>query len=554
METRILTPIQLWQDFKPTISNFKTNIVNFEKTDNGNIYELYFTAFTANDGDVRIFCKIFLPKNNISSATVLMINEFEQEPNQVIVDALIETGHSVVTFDYCGEGYGKNFTRYPNSLSFGNFKQSGDHLSTCNHGANNTSLFLWCKITRHVISFIQSFSNILQPNKLFALAAGSGANILWQVAGVDNRLAGIIPLNNTGFDCFNGNTTSFENLSSKEFAERTLWSICCAAPSYAKFINCPTLFLGASNNADYDYSTLSDILKLIPEGVPHFECMSIGCSKNLYKESKTAILNWIDEVASGKPLLTPPKISFLEQDCRLYAQADFDNNYDDIVSAELCVSYGSTHDCLKNWKVYNVGVNLMGKASLKIKVYDLNEPIQVTAVVTYRNGSMYTAPLQTIVAKDISPDIKTSVKNKRIIYDKKLGVNAIFPREESYFADKNAIRLECGALDITGITTSSGDLVCYNVEELDAKAEDILLQFDCYTTQPRSFFIEVQDTNLVTYRAEVFVDGLDEWQNVKISYNSFVSDAIYPLKTWKGVRMIAFCKAENVLFNNIIWL
>lgn len=555
METKILTPIQLWQDFKTNITDFKTNIIRFEKTaDNVNVCELYFTAGEQADGDIRVYCKALIPQATASAATILLINEFEQSYDEILATYFLEAGYAVVTFDYCGKGYGENYTRYPQSLSYGNFKQSGDHLNTCYHGADKTCLFLWCKITRQVISFIKSFSQVLKSDKVFACGANSGANILWQVAGVDDRLNGIIPINNTGFDCFNGNVTSFDNLSAKEFSERTLWSICSAVPSYAKFITCPILFVGASNNVDYDYSTLSDTLKLIPEGISHSECMSIGCSRNLYQQTKTSILNWIDDVVKEKPVCSPPKLSAFEKDNKLFIGADFDTIYEDITTAEICVAYGDNPDCVKNWKVYNVGVNLMGKASVRIKAYDLKEPIFITAAVTYRNGTMQTAPLTTITAEEVSKDIKLTAKNKRIIYDKNLGVNSFFPRANSYFVDKACIGLQKGALDIAGITTSSGDLVCYNIEDPSSTAEDILLQFDCFSTSKRTFTIEIQDITLASYFAEVTLEGSNEWQNVKISYSAFLNDGVYPLKHWKGVRMIAFCKAENILFNNVIWL
>ena len=70
-------------------------------------------------------------------------------------------------------------------------------------------------------------------------AINNGANILWQVAGMDDRLDGIIPINNTGYDEFNSNLS--EDVPLSQLAERNIWSLCCASPSYAKFIKCPVL-------------------------------------------------------------------------------------------------------------------------------------------------------------------------------------------------------------------------------------------------------------------------------------------------------------------------
>ena len=52
-------------------------------------------------------------------------------------------------------------------------------------------------------------------------AQNSGANILWQVAGVDDRLDGIIPINNTGYDDFNSNLGT-EDIPLSELGKKCL--------------------------------------------------------------------------------------------------------------------------------------------------------------------------------------------------------------------------------------------------------------------------------------------------------------------------------------------
>lgn len=555
METKILTPKILWQDFKPNYDNFKTNIIRYVSEKEWDAYELYFTAFSVIDGDVRVYTKIFTPKKNIHNITVILVSEFDKTCNLDIVKQFLKAGYKVVTFDTRGKGFAENYTHYPQSLEYGNFIFSGKHLNTCIFGAEKTSLFLWCKITRQVISFIKHFLSQTKPEKLFLAGDNSGANIVWQVAGTDDRLDGIIPINNTGFDEFNGNLENADsNLSISEIAERNVWSLCCASPSYAKFINCPTLFIGSSNNYTYNYSSLSATLKLIPEKISHHECISMGCSKNLYNQSLITACNWINEIAKNKALVVPPKTKFSVVDGKLWVQVDFDMDYDTILNAEIYISYGNDPEGVRNWIGYNVGISLLGNATHRIKVYDLTENINIVVAVYYKNGSMYTSPLCNIVPKNISPDIKTNSRNNRIIYDKKNGVNSFFPRENAYFIDKDSIIFQNGALDIPGITNQKGDLVCYNIDGNSITNPETLLQFDCFTLKPCSIVMEMIDEDLVSYYATLNFDGSEEWQNIKIPYSIFVSKNHYPLKSWQKIKAIAFCGVKNILLNNIIWI
>lgn len=555
MKKQILTPIQLWKNFKPTTSDFYADIISYKTMGYMNLCELYFTAWTQQDGDVRVYTQAYFPKETSSSAVLIMVPEFDKMVDFNYISYYVKAGFNVVTFDITGQSKHKHFTKYPKSLDYCNYLKSGEHLNTCMYGAENTCLFNWCKITRQVISFVKNFSPSLAPSKVLMTAQNSGANIVWQVAGMDDRLDGIIPINNTGYDSFNDNINA-ENIEISNLAERNIWLLCCASPSYAKFIKCPVLFLGSSNNTNYNYSSLSDTLKLIPEEVTHYECVSVGCTRNLYKQALLTAFNWIDDIANNRKQVTPPKSRFMVLEEKLWAYVDFDMEYDAIVEAKIHVSYGKKDvEGIRNWVGYTVHPDLVGTASQKIKVYDPNEEIRLICTVFYRNGSMYTSPLLKIIPSSLDGNIRTNAKNERMIFDNQFGTNAFYPRETAFFADKSNIHFEKGALGLSGITTDRGDLVCFNLDGQSITNNEVLLQFDYFTTKPRKITVEVIDENLQSFFAEINLSASsDEWQSIKIPRTSFMSGSLYPIKSWRKVKAIAFCGAEKVLFNNIIWV
>lgn len=552
MKKHILTPIQLWKKFKPTTSNFHTNIISFKNLGYMSLCELYFTALTKQDGDVRVYTQVYFPKNPTSSAVVILLPEFDKMIDFNYISFVVQAGFQVVTFDIAGKSNSKHYTRYPHSLEYCNYIFSKDHLNTCNYGADNTCLFNWCKITRQVISFVKNFSPSVAPSKVLMAALNNGANILWQVAGMDDRLDGIIPINNTGYDEFNSNLS--EDVPLSQLAERNIWSLCCASPSYAKFIKCPVLFLGASNNRQYSYSSLSDTLKLIPEEVTHYECVSVGCSQNLYKQALYTLFNWVDDISNDRKMVTPPKGRFVVLDGRLWAYADFDMEYDSVVDAKIHIAYGKEVEGIRNWIGYTVHTDLVGTASQKIKIYNPDEEISLVCTVYYRNGSMYTSPQLTIKPSNLQQNIRLNARNSRMIFDKEFGTNAFYPRETAFFADKANIHFEKGALGLEGITTDRGDLVCYNIDGQTITNPEVLLQFDYYTTKPRNIIVELVDDDLNSFYAKLSLPASDEWQSIKIPRTSFVSKNLYPIKTWTKVKELVFCQSEKVLFNNIIWV
>ncbi len=553
MKKHILTPVQLWNKFKPTTSNFNTNIISFKHLGYMSLCELYFTALSKQDGDVRVYTQIYFPNKPSSQAAVIMVPEFDKMVDFNYISYYVQAGFHVVTFDIAGKSKSKHYTRYPHSLEYCNYIYAKDHLNTCNYGAENTCLFNWCKITRQVISFVRNFSPSVQPNKVLMTAQNDGANILWQVAGMDDRLDGIIPINNTGYDEYNGNATDSEIPLSK-LAERNVWTLCCASPSYVKFINCPVLFLGSSNNRNYTYSSLSDTLKLLPDNIKHYECISVGCSQNLYKQALYTVFNWIDDIANNRKSVIAPKGRFILLEDSIWVYADFDIGYDDIMEAKIHIAYGNANDSVRNWVGYSVYTDLVGTASKKIKVYDIDEEISLICTVYYRNGSMYSSPMVTIKPRDLNQQIRITPRNHRMIFNKGFGTNAFYPRENAFFADRANIHFEKGALGLEGITTDRGDLVCYNVDGKTITRKEVLLQFDYYTTNPRKITVELIDINLKSYFAILNLPPSDEWQSIKIPNTAFVSKKLHTIKSWTKIKALVFSQAEKVLFNNIIWV
>ena len=554
METKTLTPVQLWQDFNNYSTPINMSIVGYNIVDDIAITEYFFTAFSVADGDVRVYAKTFCRPKSENNPVIFYVDEFYVDFEFEYARPYIKLGYTVVTFDFKGKDANQNlYTKYPASLNYGNIASSGDHLLTAKHGAQNSSLFLWSKITRRVISFIEELPTC-DASRIVGASTNTGANILWQVAGTDTRLRAMITFYNTGFSDFNGNLPSKKNLDIDAEAERNRWVIGLAVPSYAKFVTCPVIFVGTSNSRDYDYISLSNTLSMLPNDTYHAEIITIGTDKNLDARAHPALISMIDNAVNDRENSRPPAVVMSVDNSSIFFDITADIRFSSILKVEFHVSYGDIPSAIRNWKTQNVSMGMDGIGRIAVKVYDLNERIYTTATIIYTDGFIISAPLTSFVPADLDTDIVKNIKNNRIIFERKLGTRAFFIRNKELFIDPDRIALASGPLDILGVSSDYNELICYNIGDILNKGVDNTLQFDCYSELLRTFTLKLTDRDLVEYSMPLTVGGTDEWIKMTLDAQEFKDINLMTLRSWKDIKAISFVDAEGIIFNNIIWI
>lgn len=552
MEIKTLTPLQLWQDFNPVKEPLNLNIIDF-KTNNGYNYITYgYTIMTAHDGKVRGIAKSVYRAGAANLPVVMYIPDFEELIDLEKLLPLAEQGYACVTFDYTGESNQKDFfTSYPISLNYGNIRRAGEHLKSAKYGADNTSLFLWCKVARRTISLISELP-YADASSIAGIAFNNGANILWQVAGIDGRFKGIIPIMNNGFSDFNGNDKDDNSQSFDE--EATRWKIACSVPSYAKFITSAVLFIGTTNNETYPYDRLEETMRLLPCNSLKSNFICAGLSNNLYSGVKSTVIEWLDSNIRNKSTFADtPIIKLSIVDDNIVATVIADTKYNDITDATIYVSYGDLIPCLRNWTAVNIGIGMDGTGKSRIKVYDPTIKINLFANITYKNDVSLSTVLATFLPDELGR-VKLNIKNNRIIFEKKLGANVFFSETKELFTSDKNIRFENGAMDISGITTAHGNMVCYNIGDVNNIDADTMLQFDSFSLESKTFTVLLIDGYMREYSLDITVNNIEEWSKFKLRPFDFKDNELIPLKDWSGVKVLKFINAENVLFNNILWV
>lgn len=551
MDNKALTPIQLWQDFNPVKEDLSLNVIAISHSEEGySLTECYFTALRAQDGAVRVYVRIYRPDSTAPLPVIVYINDYTNNDAD-IPERFLAKGYAVVTFDYTGISKDKErYTLYPDSLKYGNLAFAGDALNSAKQGAENTCVFLWTRIARRVLSLITDFPG-LDKDRIAGVSWGEGANILWQLAGIDGRLNAIVPILNCGWQEYSAYP---KYLGEPPFSEERLtYEITCSVQSYVKFVMAKTLVVCPTNSSVYSFDRVEDTLNRLPKDTQRYRIFSQGMRDSITLKALDAIFAWLNDIFNNKRLPVSPEISYALNEGKLDISIESDATYSDVVSAELHTAYGELNPALRSWHKISLGLGMDGKAHTPVKVYDTTERIFLFAKIRYKNGSIVCSPQISLIPAELG-EIVTSPHPTRIIFERKMGASAFFLKTDENVVSDSIISLATGPLDIPGVSTSKGCLVLYNIGDLHNNDDELVLQFDVYAPQPKTIKVVITDSSFNEYSATINIDNVEEWTKVRLGLIDFKDKELIPLKLWQNVKILTFCDAEGALFNNILWV
>ncbi|MGN0771206.1 MAG: hypothetical protein ACI4MI_01330 [Christensenellales bacterium] len=550
MDNMILTPVQLWEDYDPQAQPLEASFQQFE--DKGSYFYLqgYFNGDKYDDGVVRIFFNGRIPKDECKKVAIL-VDDYDGNRDESAFVGLINQGFGYIFFDYCGEKPGKrHYTKYPKSVDYANLCRAGEHLDHAIPTAKDTCHFVWTKVCRRVVTLATQLLG--KSVQIYLIGLRKGSTIAWQTAGMDGRISGLVATLNAGWEEY-GDYHKFSDNDIVLSDERARWLAGCAPQTYARFIKCPTLFIGASNSDLTPVDRLENTLNVIAEKNMLKKCICVGHCNSVDITAVKLVMKWLQATSCGDLLPHSPKMSLCVKDGRLMANVEFDTS---VAVSERYVyySYDELDPKLRNWNKISVDE---GADSVVIPVYANNERVYAYAQITYAEGYSLSCLLRTYEVGEDELTF-TPLKRSQIIYERKKGTSDWIAEQGDSFEVSKSPVMQKGALDIMGITAESGDLTTYTLGEDKYFADDDnLLQFDTFCPQERVLEIElVVEVCSKTARYVAFVklgDG-EAWQKHAIEKQRFKTADMLPLKSWKGVKKLTFKSIGGVLINNILWV
>ncbi len=552
MDNNILSPTSIWADYDANAVRLKANFLKYD-TDEHNVvnFEAYLSSDTLEEQDTpQTYCYGKFPKNDWKNATIIYINGYNTFQQNELFDTFVPKGYGVVCFDYMGKSERPKYTIYPKSLNFANYIYSDGHLDSYVKSPKDSCVYIWSKMCRNVITFIKSLLG--QDNKIYLRSSLEGGNILWQVAGMDKRVDGIVAANNAGWAECKGLFRFSDSADEYDLREDKLkWMSACSPQSYAKFVSCPVLYLSGTNADLTSIDRVEKTLELTMNKGENRICFCANLTNTLDANARNAMAFWLDNVHKGTDMPKSPKLSFEINDRKVYAKMEYDSDWE-IDKLIIFYSYNEINSEFRHWdRVLLSSAN----PAVELPVRYGDKKIFAFSSVKYKNGQYYSSLPKMCNLENVKLDAITP-KRTRIVFERKQGLNAwaVDNVTGEYFMPE----LKSGAFDIFGVTANKGNLSTYYISDKNFERKDTsIFQFDCFCQTDRilkvEMSVETNDFSYESYTVDVKLTG-GEWQKIALSHCDFKSKDRVPLKNWNSVKKLSYIDIDNTLINNIIWV
>lgn len=560
-EIKILSPMQLWADFDPCARPLETSYIAVKDLEFAYVREQYVSAFDAEDGTVRAYVRLIMPKNAGKKCPVIVFIPTGDvaKINVDFVKKIVERGFGYCYFDYSGAAAGKDyFTEYPKSLEY----LSGDACKTdaqlkFHSEPQKSPVFNYVKIARRVLTFLSEDSSVDADN-IVLWGIKEGAQIAWITAGIDSRVKALVPVSDYGYS----------NYKPPKFSKKPLGDIagevmeymsCLSSQAYAKTVECPVFVAGTTNSTIADMDRMSEITELCPSEHKNM-LITPRAAENINAESVEAIFKWLDEVVSGSfSNAEMPKITHYFSEGRLYANIETTGEAE---SVDVYIAFDEVLSELRNWSDANRPLRVSETDYLlNIDVPVDTKLVFVFANVTHKSGIVSSSKIFCIDPN--VPEFKAFVPlqytKTRIIYSS-TETRSVFNTEKSSISvEVNRVEEKEGPFGIKGIGSTTGNIVSYKIGERKFQGEEgCILQIDCATKNTREITFTMctytEEEGFTPYSAVRTLTSSKKWQRLDFTISDFKNADMVSLKSWKSVKKFEITGAEEVLFNNILWI
>lgn len=553
MELQFLTPTEVWEGFIPSQMNLETSIISAETANNLVCSKQYFTADESAQGRIRAFMEIYYDARwSDKRAAVLLLSHYHRNNTGEIVRELVNEGYAVGVLDYCGAG-GEEKTAFPADLSYAVYPDCKNHLDTIETNARNTPWFVWSKIARRALCVLEQ-QNIVDAAHIGVIGFGIGAEIAWQVTGMDSRVKALVAIDGGGYRWAKGNPR-FTVANVLRTDEERAYSTGVGAETYAKFVKCPVLYIASRTSHMTDIDRAGDILSLVQSDCKQL-LYTTASETQLTTTAAETLLGWLRAhfVMSGNETFTP-SAEFVNADGKLYLRMHTVHKAQKI---EVFACYGEELSAARHWtEIKNPQKVDTHVYTINVPVFDLNEYIIAYATFTYENGNAISLPTMCVLPKKMGITSFDPIRESyRIMYEGNMGIGSFASlTDDAILPDGTVLQAE-GPFEIKGITATKGGLYfCRSAAEMKALDRTISLHFDVYSPTERELCINMYTfPEMKRFTAYATLDGGEFWQKLLLHSADFKSDEGKTLANFNDTKILVINDVAGIILNNFLWI
>lgn len=562
MAGKILTPTSIWNGF--TVPN-DLAVERISKNDSASISEekIYLSGRKAKGGSVKIFCELIMSRSLKQAPAILLLQDFEQPTDSVLINDLVSNGYIVLKVDLAGAtNSDEPHTVYPESISYANYANVKDNLFKVESEADKTCWYEWVAVARTALAYLKRLSFV---TKVGGFAIGEAATVLWQVAGTDKELDSAVFAFNAGWAGYRG-INKFAGGKEPQFSDNMYKFIAgIDAQSYAMHVKCPVYALIATNSPIYDCDRAFDTLSYVKDEYYSGINYSVGSVDQIsglaYKNALSFFKKTLFKTEETFP--SNVEIKGMIRGGKVVITASPDQK--GLKDIDVYVSEQKVVPCKRSWKKLNFIKTKDDEYVFEYSPFATSKIVTAFAVAEYQDG--FTVGSNVISIKFDDSEV-TSIFKSNVIYSSRGD-----SMESSFFSitetdapskiittEKPFISVKRGPMGILGMTGSAG--LCTLKVGCDKYRipEGAMLMLDVYA--------KTKSTLTVTLTCDYFgakreylvcvpVRGGSVWQNVQLEINKFKTIEGMPLRSYENIEALSFNVDEQkgeYLINNVLWV
>lgn len=265
---RVLSPLELWQDFDTPVEPLDCNVINSYTIDNVVTTQLYFSGAMLDNGQrVRIFGEVKYKDTASKKQALLLINSADKPIDSAELEFWANNGMVAMSIDYNGTSDSMYYTVYPEAINYCNYTQHPS-VDWAVHGktAKDTKWYHYVACSRRAITYLYGLDFV---KGVSVLSVGEGSKIALPVM-LDSRVQyGSVVFGKLNVEIDNSNSNEQQIITQTndeqevqqqflQFESEQVWQVGISPQSYLPIINIPVYYVCCGNSSITDVESVAE--------------------------------------------------------------------------------------------------------------------------------------------------------------------------------------------------------------------------------------------------------------------------------------------------------
>lgn len=381
------TPQAVWAGYDPRADPLQVETKRVWTEEGITWREFTFLGERVDGEPVRVYAMYAAPADAKGLPAVLHIHGGGQTVSPPWLKLFTKRGYAAMTFNWGGR-----WENRPEFTQWGKLKQ-GNHLDArtgpvVRPSQHASSWYHWALVTRRCLTFLERQPEV-DPQRLGIFGISMGGTLVWPVAGIDRRVKAACAIYGNGWDSYSPDLTVLDSPG----ADTEIYRATMEGQSYAMLIQCPLLFLNATNDQHGKQDRAATNLALLPHGGS--QAITPNQRHHIALEQGRSLPLFMDSHLKGGVTWPRNPTARLDLDEAGVPRLTVDVHGEAVVRVDGWYALAQTLPTGRHWRKATV---TGGQASLPI--VDTVQQLYAFANVVYRNGvCLSTAQVQAIPAQ-----------------------------------------------------------------------------------------------------------------------------------------------------------